>query len=480
MGLQSQLFRGDPKLEAAAVSDPAHIVLGAAGPHVGKIQRALIQLDGAAIAQDSIYGPAAAAAVLAFKQQRNIINRSYQTQADNIVGKMTMAALDREMLEKERLPPEPSQNDLALQIEGPRVLAQPKGPSPARLQQFAFDAPAPLADAAPAAKNGTPQRAPAVTNIAITGTPQMPQLLFRVNVSGADPDVVGRTFFTWVVEIRFNGTRCRNGPARDINFFQQVTAKGPTFVPFFPVIRGGSLSVTVTATIDGQTITDKMTGMRLLGTNPTRADLFAALPNKTLRRMALRESGGGKQFAAAADGGVSACPLWSGDRLGGVGIFQITAPDPPTDDEVWNWRSNVAGGIRIFNEKIAQARGYPARVQNTARFRQLVAAFNASRRAKGLPALTIIVPRFTTGDFDDNLQQLELDAIRGFNGFAGNDGFGLELHEFRLAVDGGVLRVANINEQTLKGEAVWLRVPVADRPKSGDPKYVTNVLALRV
>jgi peptidoglycan hydrolase-like protein with peptidoglycan-binding domain len=66
MGLQSQLFRGDPKLEAAAVSDPAHILPGAAGPHVGKIQRALIQRDGAAIAPDSIYGPATAAAVLAF------------------------------------------------------------------------------------------------------------------------------------------------------------------------------------------------------------------------------------------------------------------------------------------------------------------------------------------------------------------------------------------------------------------------------
>ena len=102
MGLQSQLFRGDQKLEAAAVSDPAHIVPGATGPHVAKIQRALIQLDGANIATDEMYGPATAAAVLAYKQKRKIINRSYQTQADNVVGKMTMASLDREMLEYER------------------------------------------------------------------------------------------------------------------------------------------------------------------------------------------------------------------------------------------------------------------------------------------------------------------------------------------------------------------------------------------
>jgi hypothetical protein len=107
MALQSQLFRGDPKLEAAAVSDPDHIVPGATGPHVGKIQQALIRLDGATIAQDSNYGPQTADAVLAYKQKRDIVNRSYETKADNIVGKMTMAALDKEMLALEGGAPAP-------------------------------------------------------------------------------------------------------------------------------------------------------------------------------------------------------------------------------------------------------------------------------------------------------------------------------------------------------------------------------------
>jgi hypothetical protein len=102
MGLQSQLFRGDPQLEAAAVSDPAHIMPGASGPHVQKIQAALLLLDGAPIAEDELlrtfYGSSTADAVLNYKRKRNIINRSYQTQADNIVGKMTMANLDGEML----------------------------------------------------------------------------------------------------------------------------------------------------------------------------------------------------------------------------------------------------------------------------------------------------------------------------------------------------------------------------------------------
>ena len=106
MSLQSNLFRGDPRLEAAAVSDPAHIVTGAIGEHVAKLQQALIELDGAIInvteLQAAKYGVSTANAVLAFKKKRNIVNRSYQTQADNIVGKMTIAAMDRELAGRAR------------------------------------------------------------------------------------------------------------------------------------------------------------------------------------------------------------------------------------------------------------------------------------------------------------------------------------------------------------------------------------------
>jgi|GEM_PF-2391191 len=98
MALRSQLFKGDTKLDAAAVSDSAHITPGARGEHVRKIQFALIQLDGAKITADGAYGPATAAAVLAYKQKRGIINTSIQTKADNITGKMTLASMDQELL----------------------------------------------------------------------------------------------------------------------------------------------------------------------------------------------------------------------------------------------------------------------------------------------------------------------------------------------------------------------------------------------
>lgn len=100
--LKSYLFSGNSRLERCLISDPAHVVPGEVGPHVRDIQIALIYLDGCTIDDAELaamrYGPSTAAAVLAYKKSRQIINRAYQTSADNIVGKMTMASLDQEML----------------------------------------------------------------------------------------------------------------------------------------------------------------------------------------------------------------------------------------------------------------------------------------------------------------------------------------------------------------------------------------------
>jgi hypothetical protein len=106
MPLRSQLFRNDTRLQGCLVEDRWHVTLGSTGDYVHRIQIALMQIDQLSI--DSVelagkrYGASTAAAVLRFKQDRDIVNRSYQSQADNIVGKMTIAALDNEMQELER------------------------------------------------------------------------------------------------------------------------------------------------------------------------------------------------------------------------------------------------------------------------------------------------------------------------------------------------------------------------------------------
>ena len=108
MPLRSQLFAGDDRLEDCLVKDSAHLTLGTQGDFVGKVQAALIFLDDLTIdaheQETSTYGKSTAAAVLKFKKKRKIINRSYQTSEDEIVGKMTIKKLDDEMAIAEAAP----------------------------------------------------------------------------------------------------------------------------------------------------------------------------------------------------------------------------------------------------------------------------------------------------------------------------------------------------------------------------------------
>lgn len=109
MALISKLFRGDKALEACQVNDSAHLVVGTKGPHVKKVQQALTLLEGALIdgneTDPGLYGRTTAEAVLAYKKKRSIINRSYQQTADNIVGKMTITRLDKDVAAGEQKPP---------------------------------------------------------------------------------------------------------------------------------------------------------------------------------------------------------------------------------------------------------------------------------------------------------------------------------------------------------------------------------------
>jgi hypothetical protein len=99
--LSSMLFRSDAKLQAAAANHAFHVTRGAHGSHVSRIQLALLLL-GFNVVDDrewrfGLYGESTAAAVLAYKSSRHIVNRAYQQQADNIVGVMTILQLDKEL-----------------------------------------------------------------------------------------------------------------------------------------------------------------------------------------------------------------------------------------------------------------------------------------------------------------------------------------------------------------------------------------------
>ncbi|MBK1723845.1 hypothetical protein CKO23_16610 [Thiocystis violacea] len=65
---------------------------------MARIQAALVRLrylvPEAASQETAVYGPQTANAVLSYKRDFDVVNRRYQTQADNVVGRMTIASLD--------------------------------------------------------------------------------------------------------------------------------------------------------------------------------------------------------------------------------------------------------------------------------------------------------------------------------------------------------------------------------------------------
>lgn len=344
-------------------------------------------------------------------------------------------------------------------------------------------APAPFGSPAPSPSPGVPKlilKQPTEgKTFAIDEAANPPEIVAEAQITGIVPDPTGSTTFDWTLQVTFDASVCNHGPARQINppAINQSTVGGKLDLPL-PWVRGGNLLITVSATVNGQSLKTTSKNLRIVGTNPPFASLQAALGNDASRCIARLESGC-RQFDAAAGGGTSACPLWSGDNAGGVGVMQLTSP-PPTDDEVWNWQSNVATGLGLLGNKAAIAQQYPARVRGSAGFAQMVAAFNANRVAAGQPPIQITLPGFTSTGFGvqvGQLGQVELDGIRGYNGWAGRDIFGFSLHEFRVAVDAAGFLVVNIEPGGMVGTVQWERVPAADRPQGvGDPDYVNHVL----
>ncbi len=114
MPLTSNIFKNNTRLQSCLVVDASHVTPGSSGDHVGLIQIALNELDGLIIDSAEVaakrYGPSTAAAVLAFKKKRKIINLAYQQTEDDIVGKMTIAALDKEMFDLQFTPSHANSN----------------------------------------------------------------------------------------------------------------------------------------------------------------------------------------------------------------------------------------------------------------------------------------------------------------------------------------------------------------------------------
>lgn len=303
---------------------------------------------------------------------------------------------------------------------------------------------------------------PTGPKFAITADAVMPAITVTATLSDVAADPKTPPIYTWTATLTFNGSVTLHGAGRTTAHRAITPQTGPrnTFAIPFTEVRGGVLVVRVDVRVGTDTLTAQSTGLTIVGTNPTPAAIKtkanAIGANKVRFRKQMRQESTLHQFTTAG------WPHYSGDNLGGVGLCQITNP-PPTQDQTWDWKANVDAGWSLYREKERIAGRYPALVRTTI-LPALVIAWNDSRSPAAPIAVTL--PDYTA-------DQLELDTIRGFNGFAGG------LHEFRVRRDTTPRRllVVTIDTSGTRGVAEWERVPVNERGRSGDPNYVNNVEA---
>jgi hypothetical protein len=333
--------------------------------------------------------------------------------------------------------------------------------------------------------------------------PSMPQIKARARVTGVTPDPTDATAFTWTVNVHYEALQTPHGPDRvfDDNWPGATTGDAVLEVNFENIIRGGDLTLSATAVVNGTQLTGQLTGYKILGYPSGTAqdaqvqhNIRTLLKNSTLRKIASFESSGGHQF------GPGGYPLWSEDDKGGAGVMQITKPKP-TDDEVWDWNRNVQAGIKKLKDSVGSASRLRAHVQKTVNL-----VVNQDRARQGKPPITIIVPKLSTNGYssltfdqefdspiyDDKINQLEQDAIRLFNGAAGQDGLGACSdknpcrHEFELLRSGPrspiFMEDSTTIEQTHTATAIWRHVTAQDRNNQfphgypGRANYVADVV----
>ena len=342
--------------------------------------------------------------------------------------------------------------------------------------------------------------------------PSMPQILARAKVVGITPDPTANTTFTWTLSVHYDSSETQPGPnsRRIIDYSWSATTTGNTgnagllHTDFQDIIRGGHLTLTARATLNGQLLTSppltnyKILGLKSAEDNQTPHNLRAILRNSTVRKIARQESIGGHQFRF--DGNV----LWNdngqGGSDGGVGVMQVSPVYGangqiirlPTDDEVWDWRKNAAMGVVLFKAKRDSAQRLRGHVQD--KVTRLVNQDRAKQHPPKNP-ITIVVPPLTTHggnlvtfdqefegvSYDDNLNQVEQDAVRLNNGAAGTDVFGPGLHEFQISRIPPQTPLFVEDDATIErtgvATVIWRHVLVQERPSStGDPNYVHHVL----
>jgi hypothetical protein len=303
---------------------------------------------------------------------------------------------------------------------------------------------------------------------------QLPNLAPAVSGQSNSPwaEVQG---YDWDVTVVLNPAGVPDAVGRSTSHIPiRFTTLVPELTLPFTQIRGGTLSVVVATTLQGQRVTGKAVA-EIRGTNPSTTLIRAeAVPEILMKLMKLESSL--RQFRTTHSR--AGYPVFSHDGFGGVGLGQITHPRP-TDDEVWDWKANVKAAKAQWESK--SKNDAKKNLQNYASgsaFRELVRQYNQNRvRTAQLKPLTVTLPSVTD-------EMLENEAIRLYNGAPRPNGHSLQ--EYTAEVDENGWLVVDAAPDNLHGAARWQEVTAAsrtafydsnnlERKYRGDPDYVNHV-----
>ncbi len=301
-------------------------------------------------------------------------------------------------------------------------------------------------------------------------TAEMPEITATASVNTTSGSRAPRKF-EWTIGITYSDQY-----SDENKILRRITSTPQLVVPpnSWSGDRGGTLTVTVTALVDGQTQTASNVGS-VIGAEPDistvqsfiRSKRIAGYPqgatysSPNIVDKIVGQESSYQQFDSSGN------PLWSSDGLAGAGLMQIT---PAAFGDIWNWQTNVKDGIKKLQSVIGLANRYRSRVLASAGFKKLVAALNIQQKAAGLRPLQVTIPSFTA---DEQV----LMAIRAYNGVSGTDSVGLPvLQEYELSVSNNALVLSSVDQVHHHAIAAWIEVDPAQR-SVGDPDYVENVLS---
>jgi len=195
---------------------------------------------------------------------------------------------------------------------------------------------------------------PVTTQMDISNVPAMPNITFNARFQPSTVKLSEVTF-KWYLIITFRRDR---QPADDEN---RIPIAGTTNIigitEWTPgwgnLITGGNAHVYVTASIDGVESRNDQDGYQIRGTNPTQSQIFGLANTIEARAVCWQESTH-RQFNAIRYTGI-AMPLPSYARDGGYGLMM---PTPASNEQVWNWRTNLQYGVDYLNRLRQDAQAY--------------------------------------------------------------------------------------------------------------------------